>query len=230
MRKNVLLLTAISLMVLGACQTIAPDRTKTNLKYSISDFSTISNDRAVLVVANKAAGLKLAEAKLDKGSFGTKYRVNNSIHEAQVSKFKFIDGVVDGFKIGHLPAGEYVHVSSENARFFKNSKSYTQIVQCQNAGTKVMKLEAGKFYFLTVNDQRHQNFETQKAHSMSKTESLNFLNDYVGSKLGKRVTFESPETVGKVTFKGGKKGPALGFVGQKSIACPDGNDFQFTPL
>lgn len=222
-----------SILCLTSCATpLIPDKTKTNLKYEIAEYSTISDKQAMVVFTKRAQSATIQQVDLEANKLGRKfYRINNSIHEAQISKFKFKDGVNEEFLIGHLPSGDYVYTKSVNIHSYRktsNGSSYVQDVQCMHKKAPVFNLKAGNFYYFPLNDRpnpRPTTFQRSEKGKPKKIrpdgEALKYLNDAVSKKIGTNVRFNMVEPTQHVKFEA-DVGALLGFVGQKTVNCPKG--------
>ena len=223
MKLSLSILTAT--LLLTSCAT-AP---KPNLTRSISDFQSMSTTHAMLAVAkNTNQTIVLKRANLETGEFEDKsISINNAVNVPEERQFLFSDGYPEGFKIGYVPVGKYVHTKSLSYR--SDSRGQSVFTRCFNTAGNTYDFEPGKLYYLHKTTGATSKKDTALARNLSPTKAMSYVNDHVSEKLGEKVNFQFLRPIGGATFEAEKSKALLGFIGTatRQLYCPVDNTLTF---
>jgi len=211
--------------VSSSCTTAA----KPNLTRSVSDFKSLSATHAMLAVA-KATNetIVLKSADLDTGEFKEKSIViSNAVNVPEEDQFLFADGYPEGFKIGYVPAGKYVHTKTLSYR--ATSKGQSVNTRCFNTSANTYNFEPGKLYYMHKKTGFRSRKDKLLAQTLSPSEAMSYVTDHVSEKLGERVSFQPVSRIGRTDFNAEKSKALLGFIGTatRQLYCPLDNTLTY---
>ena len=218
-----------SILLLAGFLTSCATAAKPNLTKSISDFKSLSATHAMLAVA-KATNetIVLKSANLDTGEFQDKSIViNNSVNVPEEDQFLFADGYPEGFKVGYVPAGKYVHTKTLSYRVTSQGQSVS--TRCFNNSANTYNFEPGKLYYMHKKTGFRSRKDKLLAQTLSPSEAMTYINGHVSEKLGETVNFQPVSPIGGTDFKAEKSKALLGFIGTatRQLYCPLDNTLTY---
>lgn len=229
MRKSAYKILLVSFLASAAVQA-----------QDINDAKTETADaEAIVVVTTRATSADLFPLNFEENKF-----IKNPVKFEKIQKRglnikgllrqknKYKEANKNAFYIRSVPAGKYAYVRSSYVTTTRNSIQTR--VACKTDGAPVFEFESGNIYyfnapdkFLNKNIARHTLNQRLRGYTLNEDEAQNYLNQYLGEQLDRKVDVKIPEELGTVTFDGSNK-RSLGGLGGKTIKCPDGKDFTFT--